>query len=270
MDHRRISIVVPVYGDWQSLSLNIKALKKSIGRWSKDQVYFINDCGPDVDMLEAKIKSEIVGRKNFHYYRNDKNIGFLKNCNNAVFSIINPKHDVLLLNSDAIVTKGFLKQMQKTLYAEENIGAVCPRSNSATIFSIPMHQDFTRPVTMKESYDFYKKIKNSLPIYYISPIAHGFCIMLRREVIDKFGLFDEVYGKGYGEENDLCMRIRDKGWVCAVTNRAYVYHYGSKSFGVEKRKMYIDKNEAILLNRYPRFREIIAEYVSRINEPHLD
>lgn len=262
-----VSVIVPVYGDWESLSKNIKHLRKYIPRSSGWEVLFVNDCGPEADNLEEKIQRSIKHRKNFFYYRNEKNLGFVQNCNNAVFNLACKENDIVLLNSDALITKNALQKMHEVLYAEEKIGAVCPRSNAATIFSVPMKPEPGKSYSMKESYRLYRRIRKKLPDYYISPIAHGFCMMIRRDVITKYGLFDEAYGKGYGEENDFCMRIRREGWRCAVSNKSFAFHYKARSFSEEKRTEHVTKNEKILDRRYPEYRRLVSEYVAKINEP---
>lgn len=41
------------------------------------------------------------------------------------------------------------------------------------------------------------------------PLLNGFCLMVKREVIDKIGYFDqETFSEGYGEENDYCIRAK--------------------------------------------------------------
>lgn len=262
---KNVAIIVPVYGDWESLKKNIKALKKSISLVSKHTVLFVNDCGPEADEIEKKILKLIKYRKNFAYYRNDRNMGFVKSCNNAVLNLTDKEKDIVLLNSDAVVTKGFLGEMQKILYGQEDIGAVCPRSNAATIFSVPVNNN---SYNMEDSYQLYKKMRSTIPPYYIAPIAHGFCLMIRRQVVEENGLFDEIYGKGYGEENDFCLRIRKKGWKCAVANRAYVFHYKARSFSEDTRTVLVEKNEKILHQRFPEFTQLVRDYVYDVVEPY--
>jgi len=267
-DMKAVTVIVPVYGDWESLEENVKALKKYIQPSSGHKVLLVNDCGPEADIIERNILGLIKNNNNFFYHRNEKNLGFVKNCNNAVFALADKTDDILLLNSDAVVTKGFLEHMQEVLYAQSDIGAVCPRSNAATIFSVPMVPKSGKVFTMRESYALYKKILPKLPPYYISPLAHGFCMLIRREVIDQYGLFDEIYGKGYGEENDFCMRIRyEGGWKCAVANTAFVFHYKARSFTPEGRQKLVAINEKILHSRYPEYKKLVKEYVDSINEP---
>ncbi|MFZ2545278.1 MAG: rhamnan synthesis F family protein [Candidatus Saccharimonadales bacterium] len=259
------SIIVPVYGDWPSLSLNIASLKKAIGNREDVSVHYVNDCGPEADVLEDMIKRNISGMSNFYYHKNKKNLGFVKNCNNAVFNVVDQSQDVLLLNSDTKVTNDFYDQMKNVLYSEDDIAAVTSRSNNATIWSVPMTAKLAHHRAM--SYILYRFIKNGLPDKYITPTIHGFCVLIRRTAIKKHGLFDEVYGKGYGEENDFAMRLHRSGLKCAVANKSFVFHYESRSFGNDARDRQIEENERILDKRYPEYRQLVQEYWDSIKEP---
>lgn len=259
---KNITIVIPVYGDWSSLRLCIKSLKKHLP--DQHTVLLVNDCGPEADMIEKNILTSIEGRDNFRYERNPKNLGFVKNCNRAVFELDTTGNDILLLNSDTKVTKNFYAEMQKVLYSEEKIGAVTSRSNNATVWSVPMNGRFAHHRVF--SYLLYLLMKPTLPKKYITPTIHGFCVLIRRDVIDQYGLFDEIYGKGYAEENDFSLRIQEKGWKCAVANRSYVFHYESRSFGNEGRNEQIAKNHKILLGRYPDYDQRIQEYIRDTKE----
>lgn len=261
----RINIVVPVYGDWNSLSKNIKSLIKYVGSSEEIAVYYVNDCGPEADDLESKILHQISGLTNFYYHRNEENLGFVKTCNRAAFEITDKSSDILLLNSDTKVTNGFAHAMKQVLYSQERIGAVTARSNNATIWSVPMTSKLAQHQIL--SYLLYRFMKRSIDTKYITPTVHGFCVIVRRSVINKYGLFDEIYGKGYGEENDFAMRIQRKGWHCAVANGAFVFHYESRSFGSEERNAQIKINEKILVERYPEYRTKVQEYWDKIEEP---
>lgn len=263
----QISIVVPVYGDWSSLSQNIRSLKRVVANSEDISVHYVNDCGPEADMLEQKILQNIQGLTNFYYYRNERNLGFVQNCNHAAMELVDQASDVLLLNSDTKVTNNFVFEMREVLYSEPDIGAVTSRSNNATIWSVPMNGRLAN--YRWASYLLYRLIRGALPDKYITPTIHGFCVLIRRNVIKEYGLFDEVYGKGFGEENDFAMRMRAHGWKCAVANRSYVFHYESRSFGDDVRKQKIEQNEKILVKRYPEYRQLIQEYWDSIKEPLL-
>ena len=63
------------------------------------------------------------------------------------------------------------------------------------------------------------------------PTGVGFCMALNRACINKIGMFDTVYGKGYGEENDWCCRAVKNGFVNVMITNLFVYHKHGASFG---------------------------------------
>jgi GT2 family glycosyltransferase len=91
------------------------------------------------------------------------------------------------------------------------------------------------------------------------PTAHGFCLALRRTVLDQIGGFDPAYGRGYQEENDWCQRARGAGFLVGRANRAFVYHHGAVSFGSLRARLDV-LNARRLLVRYPTFRVDCAAF----------
>ena len=55
---------------------------------------------------------------------------------------------------------------------------------------------------------------------------------IRRAALADIGLFDaEAFGRGYGEENDFCLRASARGWRHLLACDTFVYHEGAVSFG---------------------------------------
>ena len=74
------------------------------------------------------------------------------------------------------------------------------------------------------------------------PFLNGFCLLIRRAVLEGVGLFDEAnFGEGYGEENDYCLRARNAGWTLALADDTYIYHAQSRSYNPERRKNLSDR-----------------------------
>ncbi len=265
-----VTIVVPVYGDWPSLEECIESLKKHVS--SSHKVMLVNDCGPDADDIEKKIKQTIYGYGNFEYYRNKKNLGFVQNCNNAVLNLEKTNNDILLLNSDTKVTQNFLQKMLDVLYVDKKMAVVSPRSNNATIATIPLSSAPKKGIGAKKSYELYLKIKDTLPKYSIVPTAHGFCMLIRRDLINKYGFFDEIFGKGYGEEVDFCQRLRQAGYQCALANHSYVFHQEARSFSLEAKAKLLEDNNKIIWQRYPNYRQEVRDYMESAlkNESHIE
>lgn len=266
VNSKKVTIVIPVYADWSSLEQCIESLKQYTN--SRHTVMFVNDCGPEVEDIEAKIQQKIKGLKNFIYFRNPKNLGFVQTCNRAVLELDTTDNDVLLLNSDTKVTEGYLDELVGVLYASERHGAVCPRSSNATIASVPYKFAFARDERDPDyAYSVYEKIKPLLPRYSVSPVAVGFCMLIRRTLINNFGLFDEIYGLGYSEENDFCLRINKYGYSSVIAHQAFVYHLESKSFTSEKKRLLVEANEAKMIQRYPFYKQVVQRYIDEYIDP---
>ena len=261
---KNITIVVPVYKDWSTLKLCIESLKKYVEK--EHQVFFMNDCGPDWKDLEEKIQTAIRGLDHFHYFKNEENLGFVKTCNRAALELDQSGNDVLLLNSDTMVTEGFLEEMSRILHLAEKHGIVCPRSNNATLLTVPVKNNLGRLLEPEESYRVYQQVRDSLPECTPIPTGVGFAMLIKRRLLDEFGLFDEIYGKGYNEENDFCMRVNQYGYNVVMANRAYVFHYEGKSFGSAKAELDA-RNGAILRERYPYYPIIVDQYFNRDMDP---
>ena len=253
-----VTIVVPVYADWPSLKDCLSSLKALVDKHHK--IMLINDNGPQANFLEKKIKTTITEFPNFQYYRNSKNLGFLQTCNRAVQELDKTTNDILLLNSDTKVTPGFLEEMLGVLYVSDRIGTVSPRSNNATIATIPLSAAVQKGIDPEKSYRLFKKMNKRLPRYNEIPTALGFCMLIRRKVIEEFGLFDKVFGKGYGEENDFSMRIKQGGYISALSNRSYVFHQEARSFKMKTKLKLISKNQAIIEQRYPDYQQAVRDY----------
>ena len=99
------------------------------------------------------------------------------------------------------------------------------------------------------------------------PVAVGFCLYIKLLIMDEFGLLDEIYGRGYNEENDLILRANRCGYQAALANHAFVYHIGEASFsGSDSPKQELEKrNSAILIERYPEYPRSIAKYFNGIH-----
>ena len=84
---------------------------------------------------------------------------------------------------------------------------------------------------------------------------------LRRRALDEVGLFDEeAFGRGYGEENDWCLRASAKGWKHYLCADLYVYHAGGASFGAEAEKLQASAM-AVIASRYPGYERQIAHFI---------
>jgi hypothetical protein len=147
---------------------------------------------------------------------------------------VDPERDVVLLNSDTLVSGDWVQRLAAAAYGDDDIATVTPLSNNATICSFPLAGAANDiPTEMAASIDAAAAIVNAGRAVEI-PTGVGFCIYLRRDALDALGLFDESrWGAGYGEEVDLCRRALKSGHRNVFALDVFVYHAGEVSFAAD-------------------------------------
>jgi GT2 family glycosyltransferase/glycosyltransferase involved in cell wall biosynthesis len=165
---------------------------------------------------------------------------------------------VVLLNSDTVLTQGWLDRMVACAESDSRIGIVGPLSNTASWQSVPsaLAEDgdwAANPLPAGQTVEGMAHLvaQASPAVYPRIPFLNGFCFLIRREVITAIGLLDETtFPRGYGEENDFCVRARRAGFSTAVAGDAYVWHSQSRSFSHEERKRLADVSTEVNFARY--------------------
>jgi GT2 family glycosyltransferase len=184
---------------------------------------------------------------------NELNLGFVRTMNLAVAEAVARRADLLLLNSDTVVEAGTLPEMLAVAALDHMHGFVNPRSNNATLATLPLRTPPTPNAPGARA--AYQALSDLLPRSSYVPTAVGFCLLIRWNILAEFGGFDEVYGQGYNEENDLVMRAGRCGYRAVLANRAFVWHLGEESFSSASvsRATLEPANRAILDARYPEY-----------------
>lgn len=254
-------MVIPVYGDLPSLERCVVSVLDTVDT-TVDSVLLVNDCGPDADTIERRLTELIAGRDGVRYERNDTNLGFVGACNRAALELDSTTNDILLLNSDTVVTSGWLDELGAVLHDRADHGIVCARSTNATIASLPFRlRDPATPRTMDRSKATLDAVRDELPRYSYPPVAMGFCFLIRRELITEHGLFDEVFAPGYGEENDFCLRMDQHGYRSVMAHHVLVEHEGARSFLSARRAKLRADHERILVERHPDYPARVRDYL---------
>lgn len=228
------------------------------------EVVLHNDSPDDVELGQTLERLLPIARRHFpcRLMVNDRNIGFIKTCNTSLVEATARGYDALLLNSDTIVTPGALTEMVRVSRIDPMVGFVNPRSNNATLATLPF-QDRFRHLPLGEARRSWEAVASHLPATQYVPTAIGFCMLIRWGILAEFGVFDEIYGLGFNEENDLCMRAGRRGYRAILANHAFVWHMGSGSFSVDKDAAELDrKNRTRLLSRYPEYLRLTDAYFS--------
>ncbi len=253
---RSCDILIPIFNAFEHLQRCIDSvLRHTQGNHA---IYLLDDSSTDSRVLPL-LKSFEKADPRVRLIESSVNKGFVHNVNRG-FEL--SENDVVILNSDTEVTKGWLDRMHRCLNSHPDIGIVCPLSNNATILSVPvMNQSNTLPEGIDTNRFGSLIAEVSRRTYPEIPTGVGFCMLISRDTLHNAGAFDPAFGLGYGEENDFCMRARDAGKKIVCCDDAYVHHYGEASFGSitrisEKRKL----NERLLEQKWPNYKEEIYRF----------
>ncbi len=165
----------------------------------------------------------------------------------------------ILLNSDTIVSAGWLRRVIAHGEAHERVGILGPLSNAASHQSVPVVREgsawATNPLPAWLTVDGMGLIvERGAPRSDTRlPFLNGFCYAIKRRVLDALGPLDEErFASGYCEENDYSQRARQAGFELAVADDAYVYHTKSRSFGVNGRADLARRNYEAFLEKHGR------------------
>ena len=218
----------------------------------------IDDCSPEKEL--SRWLDGLAADNAIELLRNERNRGFVASVNRGMARA--GSRDVVLLNSDAEVPKEWLGRLAAHAYSHSKIGTVTPFSNNATICSYPAPPGGPLvPGRSIDEIDTACRRANAGRAVEI-PTAVGFCMYIRNDCLQATGLFDEdAFGRGYGEENDFCVRASKAGWVHLLACDTFVYHAGEVSFGPNSPGK--EKSWRILIERHPDYPRLVAEHVSR-------
>lgn len=165
---------------------------------------------------------------------------------------------VVLLNSDTIVPPQWMDRLLRCFRSDPKIGVVGPLSNTASWQSVPQIFDdkgdwYDNPLPEGRSVaDMAAQVAALSTCQYPRVgFINGFCYMIRRQVIEQIGVFDEeTFARGFGEEDDYSLRATQAGWQLAVADDAYVFHAQSRSYTTERRLKLAKLSGEALVNKH--------------------
>jgi GT2 family glycosyltransferase len=189
--------------------------------------------------------------------RNTENLGYTRSANRGVFG--SEADWVILLNSDTIVTKGWIEGLLECAVSHPNTACVGPVSNAATYQSVPeVHDingkwcvnDLPPNMNLEELSGFVRT--NAQKAFPSVPLLNGFCTLIKREIFVELGGFNEAaFPAGYGEENDWCARVAKAGYRLSVADHVFIYHHKSASFGASRRQELAKAGSKALKDLHP-------------------
>lgn len=219
-----VSIILPVYNN---LKLTLECLL-SISRHTDASVAYEIIVADDASTDDTA--AVLKGIPNLRITSNAKNLGFLRNCNEAA-KLVRGRY-ILFLNNDVQVTEGWLSALLAAFAQEGNIGAVGPKivypSGHLQEAGVAYrHDGTTHMIGLGDS--------PSLPEYnYRRDVDYcsGACLLMETALFNKIGGFDDRFAPAYCEDADLCLQIHAHGLRVVYCPDSVIVHHLSKTSDV--------------------------------------
>lgn len=161
---------------------------------------------------------------------NRENLGWIKAVNQGIGLSKSPY--VCIMNNDTVVRTGdWLAELIDVADSSPDIGLVNPN------FEVRHKEVSKKPFA---EIDF----------------CRGYCILIKRAVIEKIGALDEEYGLGYYDDDDYSVRAIRAGFLCVKANNVFVEHLRDSTFTAvfneDKRISLHEKNKALFYSKWGR------------------
>ena len=225
-----------------------------------------------VEWLRSAESRELLNGIELKLVENSENLGFGRANNQAFRSSRSPL--LFLLNSDAELTAGSCDRLIETLQSDPRIGACGPRllnpdgSLQISVWRNPPTAWASLLSGLRLARLLPRRIRGELLLaeYWdhdrrrdVSMLG-GAAILVRREVIDEVGGFDERFHM-YAEDSEWCLRIKRAGWRVVFEPEATVIHQGAHGSlrrwtGVEKLRVQTEAYLKFLHLSLPRYRVV--------------
>ncbi len=191
-------------------------------------------------LRSSKLAQEFIDRRHLRIIENAENRGF-GSANNQAFALSDSRL-ILLLNPDTEVTRGSIDCLIATVESNARTAAAGPRllnvdgSLQISVWRNPP-EAWEIVLSQLKLYQLLpRRIRGDLLLgghwdhshRRLAPMLSGAAMLIRREVIEEVGGFDERFHV-YGEDNEWCLRVRRAGWHLVFEPRAVIVHHGARS-----------------------------------------
>ena len=224
---KSVDIVVPVYN---AIHIAEKCINSVLTRTVWPYHLYIMDDASDWKTKEVLGKLASDNPEKITLTTNKKNKGFAATVNRGMRA--SKGNYVLLLNSDVLVTQGWLTKLVMALESDPKNQIVNPATNNTAVIDVPMSPGASY-LQMNRVFQTYTERR------YPEVMPTGFCFLFRRALLSKIGYMDEGY-ENYGEETDFWMKAlthlddgRYPQWRAILADDTYCFHERGSSFSVK-------------------------------------
>lgn len=236
---RSADIIVCVHNAPADVAACLAALERT--RTEKTRLILVDD--GSAEETAALARDHARRRPEDILIRHEEAQGYTKAANAGLRR--SDRDYAILLNSDTIPAAGWIEAMLLCGESDAAAGLIGPLSNAASWQSVPevvgrdgdfAVNDLPAGWSIEDLGALCASLSRGAAVD--AAVLNGFCLAIKRAVIEKTGYLDDaLFPQGYGEETDYTFRAADAGFSCLVATGAYVFHAKSKSFTHERRRV---------------------------------
>lgn len=241
------SLLLPVHGAEEYVRACLESVHAARNATPFEVVAVDNGSPP---ALSAWLADEARRRPALRHLRFDEPLGFARAVNEAARRARSSR--LVLLNSDTLVTDGWLDALASALDADPGLGVVSPLTNRCG--SSAQVDPEARALAPHEAPRHARRIRRRPGPRPEPQRLAFFCAMVRRSLWEWLGGLDEAYATGNFEDDDFCLRARLAGFRLAVVPGAFVYHHERRSFeagGLDHAEL-LARNQVLFCGRASR------------------
>jgi len=210
------AIILDYFGSSKTIACLMSLLDQGL-----DAVMVVDNSGDRQSNIQLQEALKDFTQSNtpftIHQIANPKNLGYAAGVNQALrwLDKNQPHRYYLLINNDAEATPGMLMKLLKFMQEHDRTALTAPM--------IDLRQK-------KMAYTWYHRFTGlmfSRHVISTFPYLTGCCLLVDQRIVSD-GLFDEDFFM-YGEDVELCWRLRLSNWETACVSQALVLHEGTGS-----------------------------------------
>lgn len=224
----KVSIVVVTYNN---LDFTRACLESLVAHSQYEHVEIIVVDNASSDGSPAFLSEWVANGKNRKLILNDDNRGFAA-ANNQGLHMASGEY-LVLLNNDTYVTPGWLRTLVRHLQRDRTIGLIGPVTNNiGNEAKIDISYADMEEMLPKAAAYTRRHVGQTYPLR----TAAFFCVMMPRTTFSSVGPLDEIFGRGFFEDDDYCRRIEQVGLRIACADDVFIHHHLSASFNKLKQQ----------------------------------
>ncbi len=215
----RASVIIPAWNEWALTRACLESLRPTLG--VRDEVIVVDNGSTDDTAAGLRRYSWVK------VVRHAENLGFAAGCNSG--AAVAKGDVVVFLNNDTLVPSRWLDGLLRP-FEDRTVGATGPRSNFVSGPQLVPSVDYSLERSSElSSFARTWRQEHRGRMTEVTRLV-GFCLAVRREPFAEFGGFDETFGLGGAEDDDLCLRLVDAGHRLLIAHEAFVHHHGHRTF----------------------------------------